>query len=243
MSIAGETIAPMSIAGVAIEGKAHKSKSSKSKSQIVEIGEWTTYGALPWFITETLCGPGAPSDICFHAGISDDRKITSESKGEDDLAVDTDVEVGGQKKQKPGNLKVIEAIGDYEFTTLQNNFTFQRNGILTFDMFCSSEVIYDHCIVKVDGEIVIQDSGAEELQGSPWMKKSIIVSQGQSLIQWKYKKDSNRDEGYDTMKLDNINFFPVDNYIVVDNFDSKPLGPADSFDQVDDDDIVYTDDY
>ena len=75
---------------------------------------WETFGDLPWFM-DTECELTDPSDTCLNAG--------------DDSADTT-------------NPDAIEAIGDSQSTTLRNTFNFPEDGVLTFDLYCSSEEFF-----------------------------------------------------------------------------------------------------
>ena len=72
-------------------------------------------------------------------------------------------------------------------------------------------IIYDLCHVKVDGNIVIQESG-----DMGWKRKAVDVSKGPVTIEWEYVKDINTSELADTMKLRSLQFMPRVPFIVTD---------------------------
>jgi len=167
-----------------------------------------------WFI-DTDCGP---RNQCYHAGdnqddYNDDYYCGEYYGGEEEEVpgVDTDVEVRGKKKKSPVHPDGAEAIVHDEFTALENTFNFEEQGILTFDLFCSSAryvlsdgddfSIGDFCIVLVDGVQVIRESG-----NLGWRKKAIAVPKGEVTVKWIYDKDEYCSKNDDTMKLDNIQF-------------------------------------
>ena len=162
-----------------------------------------------WFI-DTDCGP---RNQCYHAGDNQDDYYYEDYCGEEEEVpgVDTDVEVRGKKKKSPVHPDGVEAIVHDEFTALENTFNFEEQGVLTFDLFCSSErfvlsngndlTVGDFCIVLVDGVQVIRESGH-----LGWRKKAIAVPKGEVTVAWVYDKDDVCSKNDDTMKLDNIQF-------------------------------------
>jgi len=154
-----------------------------------------------WFI-DTDCGP---RNQCYQAG---------DFKGDDEVdcseevpAVDTDVEVRGiEKKKSPVHHNGTEAIDHDQYTVLENKFNFEEQGVLTFDMLCSSELGRDRCNVYIR----LPNSGylrrIEESGNKGWMSKDIAVPKGEVTVAWEYDKNGSCSNHDDTMKLDNIQF-------------------------------------
>jgi len=158
-----------------------------------------------WFI-DTDCGP---RNQCYQAGDSQDDYQDPDECGEEEEVpvVDTDVEVrGGIKKKTPEHHDGIEAIDHKQYTVLENKFNFEEQGVLTFDMFCSSELGRDTCKVWLRKEGLSYAEVLKESGNKGWMSKAIAVPKGAVYVAWEYEKNSSCSNHDDTMKLDNIKF-------------------------------------